>query len=211
MSEPGGDPFPPSEFDPWAESYDRDVVTFTRFPFAGYERVLDTVVRLADVRTGMSLLDLGTGTGNLAFQFAERGCELWCIDFSKPMLAKARLKLPRARFLLHDLRAPWPIDLDRRFDRIISGYVFHHFELGKKVSLCRELVMQRLAPDGRLVIADLSFPSQVALDDFKKGIPDWEEEFFWLADESIPALTDTGLSVIYEQVSPCAGVFKIHG
>ena len=201
------DPFPASDFGPWAESYDRDVLTYADFPFAGYEQVLEKVITLADTRPGMDVLDLGTGTGNLALRFAELGCNLWCTDFSQPMLEKARLKLPQAHFVLHDLRAPWPVDLDRRFDRIVSGYVFHHFELAKKVRLCRELVLQHLTLNGLLVIADLSFLSQNELDAFKNGIDDWDEEFYWLADESLQALGDAGLNASYEQVSPCAGVY----
>jgi putative AdoMet-dependent methyltransferase len=203
------DPFPASDFDPWAETYDRDVVTYSDFPFAGYEQVLERVVARAEVRPGMDVLDLGTGTGNLAVRFAEKGCNLWCTDFSEPMLAKARAKLPQALFICHDLRVDWPGELDLRFDRIVSGYVFHHFELEKKVSLCKELITLRLVPEGRLVIADLSFPSQAALNEFKKGIPDWEDEFYWLADESVLALTNAGLNVTYEQVSPCAGVYQV--
>jgi putative AdoMet-dependent methyltransferase len=209
MSEAVHDPFPASEFDPWAESYDRDVVTDSDFPFAGYEQVLETVISRADTHPGMDVLDLGAGTGNLAVRFSDLGCNLWCTDFSEPMLDKARAKLPGARFFHHDLRAEWPSGLDRRFDRIVSGYVFHHFDLEKKVSLCRELVAQRLVPGGKLVIADLSFPSQSAKEIFSREIPDWEEEFYWLADESLAALKIAGLSVTYEQVSPCAGVYLI--
>jgi len=40
------DPFPASEFDQWAESYDADVLTYDTFPFAGYEQVLDAVVEM---------------------------------------------------------------------------------------------------------------------------------------------------------------------
>jgi putative AdoMet-dependent methyltransferase len=207
------DTFPASDFDPWAESYDQDVATWSAFPFAGYEKVLERVVALADARPGMDVLDMGTGTGNLAIRFAEIGCTLWCTDFSEVMLVKAREKLPQAQFVLHDLRAPWPSELDRRFDRIASGYVFHHFDLAKKVELCRELVLKRLESQGRLVVADLSFPSLAAKEEFARRIPDWEEEFYWLADESVRALWDAGLMVDYEQVSPCAGVYIVqkHG
>ena len=156
----------------------------------------------------MDILDLGTGTGNLAVRFSVLGCNLWCTDFSESMLDKARAKLPATQFFCHDLRAEWPAMLERRFYRVISGYVFHHFELEKKVSLCLELAAQRLAPGGRLLIGDLSFNSQTALDDFKRGIDDWEDEFYWLADESVQALGDAGLNASYEQVSVLRNVHK---
>ena len=113
---PESDTFSPNEFDSWAESYDGDTITQSRFPFAGYDEVLDTIVKLAVPEPGMSVLDLGTGTGNLAARFAARGCELWCTDFSEAMLVKAREKLPGAHFVPHDLRQPWPDELDRRFE-----------------------------------------------------------------------------------------------
>jgi putative AdoMet-dependent methyltransferase len=207
MVDSSRDPFPASDFDPWAETYDQDVATYSVFPFAGYEQVLERIVTLADARPGMDVLDLGTGTGNLAVRFMEQGCNLWCTDFSAAMLAKARVKLPQAHFSLHDLRDPWPAELDRRFDCIVSGYVFHHFELDQKVSLCRELIQKRLTLNGKLVIADLSFPSLAAKKEFAKGIPDWEEEFYWQADESSKALKAAGLNVVYEQISACAGIY----
>jgi putative AdoMet-dependent methyltransferase len=207
---PQTDPFPASDFDPWAESYDKDVQSFKIFPFDGYEKVLKTVVDLAAPRTGMIVLDLGTGTGNLAIPFAEAGCELWCTDFSQTMLDKALEKLPQAHFLLHDIRTAWPPELDRRFDRIVSAYVFHHLELDGKVKFCKELVTNRLAPDGKLIVADLSFPSEKSMRDFAQSIGDlWEQEPYWLADESIPALQKANLKVEYVQVSKCAGVYEM--
>lgn len=204
------DPFPPSEFDPWAKSYDDDVREQNVFPFDGYSQVLDTIVRLAEPRADMSVLDIGTGTGNLAVKFAERGCELWCTDFSEPMLEKAHEKLPQAHFTLTDLRADWSPELDRRFDRIVSAYVFHHLELDAKVRVCQELLTKRLTPNGLLIIGDLSFPNKAKMDEFAKSVGDlWEEEFFWPADESIRALEAAGLTVSYQQISACAGVYLV--
>ncbi len=220
MSEPGGsgdeshprpaDRFPSTDFDPWAETYDHDVISENAFPFDGYEQVLDTVVRLAAAEAGMSVLDLGTGTANLALRFAANGCELWCTDFSQSMLDKARTKLPGAHFLRHDLREAWPQELERRFDRIVSAYVFHHFELGEKVRLCQTLIHRRLKRSGKFVIADISFDSAATMQAFARGVGDhWELEPYWLADEAIAALTKAGLNVQYTKVSACAGVYCI--
>ncbi len=203
------DPFPPADFDAWAESYDQTTRQFTDFPFAGYDQVLQTVVERARPRPGMSVLDLGTGTGNLAALFDSLGCDLWCTDFAPLMLDKARPKLSRARFALHDLRAPLPTPFDRPYDAIVSAYVFHHFELPKKVDICRALVSRNLAPGGRLVIADLSWTTMADKESFRQGFADWEEEFYWFADESLAALAQSGLQSVYEQVSPCAGVYTI--
>ncbi len=204
------DPFSPSEFDSWAEAYDHDVATQNKFPFAGYVEALQTVVHLASPEPQMSVLDIGTGTGNLAERFMEYGCELWCTDFSLAMLEKARLKLPQTHFVLHDLRSTWPAELYRRFDRIVSSYVFHHFELDRKIALCTDLVTRHLALNGKLIIADLSFTDASARDTFRQSVVElWEDEPYWLADESLQALTEAGLKVVYEPVSNCAGVYCI--
>ncbi|MDP2993612.1 MAG: class I SAM-dependent methyltransferase [Anaerolineales bacterium] len=201
--------FPSSEFDDWAETYDRSVLDYQQFPFDGYEMVLDAAVTLADAKPGLSVLDLGTGTGNLALRFAALGCDLWCTDFSATMLEKARQKLPAAHFVLHDLRGDWPPELNRPFDRVVSAYVFHHFELDEKVRILCGL-LPHLAPGGRIVLGDIAFPNRATLEQVKAEAGDeWEEEFYWQADETVPALENLGFKVEYTQVSACAGIFCI--
>jgi len=201
--------FPVSEFDEWAAGYDASVA-IDQFPFYGYPQVLAQAVALAEPRPGLAVLDLGTGTGNLAALFARAGCELWGTDFSEPMLEKARQKLPGARLVLHDLRKPLPEEFDRRFDRIVSAYVFHHFKLEDKLRIVTMLAGRHLAPGGRLVIADISFPDRSGLEEVRLAAgEEWEEEYYWLADETLPRLEAAGLHAGYVQVSSCAGVFLI--
>jgi putative AdoMet-dependent methyltransferase len=69
-------------FDGWAERYDRSVQSATGL-FEGYERVLDQVVWAAGACSGMRVLDLGVGTGNLARRFVALGCEVWGIAASR--------------------------------------------------------------------------------------------------------------------------------
>ena len=138
------DQFPAEDFNRWADHYDQSVLKTGHFPFTGYEAVLDKVVKLANVQPGMSILDLGTGTGNLALRFDALGCDVFGIDFSDAMLEKARLKLPQAQLFQADLRGAWPPEMNRRFNNIISAYVFHHFELNLKVQIIQKLTQEHL-------------------------------------------------------------------
>jgi putative AdoMet-dependent methyltransferase len=202
------DQFPASEFDSWAKNYDQSVQEDTNFPFVGYHRVLQEIVNLSGVSSGQAVLDLGTGTGNLALLFAEKGCRLTCTDFSEAMLARAQEKLPEAEQYLHDLRVPLPF-VNRRFDAVVSAYVFHHFPLTQKVEICQRLVQEALTPGGKLVIGDISFQSYQDMEAFKMTVSDWDDEYYWLADETLTSLQKVRLNARYTQFSPCAGVYEI--
>ena len=201
------DPFPASDFDDWASGYDQSVLDEKRFPFIGYQQALERVVRLAEAQPGMRVLDIGTGTANLAAMFAARGCEVWGIDFSGAMLERARHKLPQAKFLLADVRDGWPGGLPPDFERIVSGYTFHHFDLAEKTRILKGLAAH-LASQGRLVIADIAFRDRADMDRCRFMVGgDWDDEFYWLADETIAALEPAGLKTVFTPVSICAGIF----
>lgn len=197
-------------FDEWAETYDESVHDRSGFPFEGYDDVLDTVVRLAKAEPGMDVLDIGIGTGKLAERFLAKGCFLWGLDFSARMLAQARAKFPGVELVKADLLGDWPLDLDRRFHRIVSGYVLHEFDLRSKVRLLEKLAKQHLVGGGRIVVGDISFPSVESLVETRESSDVWDEdEHYWAADEAVPVLHGAGLAAGYEQVSFCGGVYTI--
>jgi putative AdoMet-dependent methyltransferase len=198
-------------FDRWAAEYDETVSRGEGFPFAGYDDVLATIVRQAEVRPVMSVLDIGTGTGNLALRFAALGCTVTGVDFSPEMLVIARRKVESGTFVEADLCGARPAALQRRFDRIVGAYVLHEFDLLTKVRLLQGLARDCLSPGGRMVVGDVGFATAGARTDAAQRYADrWDaSEHYWAADEAIDAMAQAGLRASYAQASPCAGVFTI--
>jgi ubiquinone/menaquinone biosynthesis C-methylase UbiE len=107
-------------YDRWALVYDHDAN-----PLPALE---EPFVREAvgDVR-GLTVLDLGCGTGRHALWLAAAGAVVTAVDFSEGMLREA-LRKPGAtavRFLVHDLHEPLPFP-DQAFDLVVSGLVLEH-------------------------------------------------------------------------------------
>lgn len=202
-----------SQFDHWAASYDADVTDSAAgagFPFDGYDRVLARVVELAAVAPGMAVLELGPGTGNLTARLAAAGAAVWALDFSAEMLARARARVPVARFAQAHLLGDFPPDFHRLFDRVVSTYTFHEFPLPDKLALLRRLFADHLRPGGAVVIGDIGFPDAAALDAMRRAAGDaWDEEYYWLADETAAALRGAGLAMTWEQLSSCGAVIVV--
>jgi putative AdoMet-dependent methyltransferase len=196
------------EFDDWADRYDESVRSRDDFPFHGYENVLSRVVNTAAAEPSNWILDLGIGTGNLAKHFVDLGCQVWGIDFSQEMLSQAKAKLPEVHLTQANLLDSWPKEISHRFDRIVSAYVFHHFDLAEKVKLLVRVGRDHCAVAGRIVVADISFPTSDALAQARiKWREYWDEEHYWVANEAILACEEAGFSVWYEQLVEFAGVF----
>jgi len=201
--------FPPEDFDEWAAKYDSSTTVDSGFPFDGYSRLLQTIINLSGVNPGANVLDLGIGTGNLALLFAGRGCNIWGIDFSPQMIALAKVKLPGAELACLDLRADWPVLFQQRYTCIVSAYTFHHFVLEEKVRLVQRLIAEYLSPGGNIVIGDIAFQDAAAEDRKRSQLgKEWEQEYYWLADETRGAFFSVGITMVFIKVSSCAGVFQ---
>jgi malonyl-CoA O-methyltransferase len=133
-------------YDRWSEIYDQEAN-----PLIGLE---EPVVReaLGDVG-GLSVLDLGCGTGRHALWLAGAGASVTAVDFSEGMMEKARAKpgAEKVRFLVHDLHERLPF-ADGAFDRVVSGLVLEHLHgLAPFLSEARRV----LKPGGRAVVSGM--------------------------------------------------------
>ena len=133
-----------SGYDRWAEVYDHDLN-----PLIALE---EPIVRqaLGDVN-GLSVLDLGCGTGRHALWLGGAGARVTAVDFSEGMLNEARRKpgSESVRFLAHDLHLPLPFEV-AAFDRIVSGLVLEHLSDLRFVFGEARRVLKR---DGRAVVS----------------------------------------------------------
>ncbi len=123
----------------------------------GLRPIHEEMIRLAGLRDGLRVLDVGCGTGNLLRTTGRThpAVELTGLDPDEKALARARRKARRAGVAVRLDRGfaqelPYP---DGSFDRVFSSLMLHHLDSGSKDALLAE-VRRVLRPDGVLVLAD---------------------------------------------------------
>ncbi|MFW9953815.1 MAG: class I SAM-dependent DNA methyltransferase [Candidatus Thorarchaeota archaeon] len=201
----------PELFDAWADTYDDIIKSWSSgFPFLGYEALLDRIHEIASPNPEMTVLDVGIGTGSLASRFAESGCVIWGLDYSSRMLEHAARRIPMATLVNLDLRSDWSSRIATRFDRIVSAYVLHHFDLQTNLKLIPRMV-NYLTPDGFILIGDVSFTTLEDHDTARKNLQGlWDEdEHYFVANELCEGLRRMNLEISYEQVSLYGGIYHI--
>ena len=137
--------------------------------------LFELLVREGDF-VGRRVLDLGCGTGRLAFALAERGSRVWGVDPSPEMVDRARERGVHAKVAAAEqlpFKAGW-------FERAVLWLVVH---LVDRPAAFAELG-RVLAPDGRMVIATFDpahfaryylnrlFPSLAGIDRARFPTPD---------------------------------------
>lgn len=106
-------------------------------------------------RAGQRVLDIGTGTGLLAREFARRGCRVTGLDPSASLIAEAKRADAAAGLGIDYVEAPAEATglPDAAYDVVTAGTCWHWFDRARAAAEARRL----LRPDGRLVIAHLDW------------------------------------------------------
>jgi len=195
------------DFDSWAERYDEAVARGSQV-HARYGEVLERVVEVARVGPGKWVLDIGTGTGNLAALCLARDARVVGLDPSARMLAAARREFgpdPRVELRRVDdpfLNIPYP---EGRFDAVVSTYAFHHVPPPLKPRGVREMV-RVLKPGGVWALGDLAFWDEEAEREALRTYAWLEEEYFARIVELQPTFAELGMELEAEQLTPVTWV-----
>jgi ubiquinone/menaquinone biosynthesis C-methylase UbiE len=163
----------------------------------GRERAFrETLVRLARLEPGQSVLDIGCGTGSLAIAAKRRVGPLGRvhgIDASPEMIARARKKARKAGVDVTFTngvveRLPLP---DERFDAVLSTLMLHHLPRAAREQCVRE-IRRVLKPGGRVLAVDFGG----ATGDRKSLIEHFHRHGHVAMQEIVQLLGEAGLEII---------------
>ena len=120
------------------------------------EKHLEMIMNCLNVKAGMKILDLGTGTGYLAFPFAQNypDAEIIGLDIVKKTLEENCKKADKAglknvKFVSYDgLNFPFP---DNTFDIVMTRYALHHFP---EINNALKEISRVLKTNGILFLSD---------------------------------------------------------
>ena len=197
-------------FDQWADEYDRSVARSDAagsYPFAGYQEILDEIVRQVTEHGGGDVLDIGFGTGTLTARLYAQGCRIYGQDFSPRMIELAREKMPEAELVQGDFTLGVAESLTRRrYDAIVATYSLHHLTDAQKPGFIRSLTAL-LREGGRLYIGDVAFETRAELEACRaRAGEEWDSDEVYFVCGELRAFFP---ELKFEKFSDCAGLLTL--
>ena len=197
-------------FNLWAQEYDGSVRCSdenNRYPFAGYQDIMDEIFRRVLSAPGRDILDIGFGTGVLTARLYEQGCRIFGQDFSSAMIELAQQKMPEAILVQGNFAQGLAVPLrQNRYDAILATYSLHHLTDAQKVSFLHDL-LSCLREGGCLYIGDVAFTTRRELEACRAKEGDsWDDdEIYFVFDE----LKSSFPTMQFEPFSYCSGLLSL--
>ncbi|WP_294451893.1 class I SAM-dependent methyltransferase [uncultured Gemmiger sp.] len=197
-------------FNLWAQEYDGSVRCSdenNRYPFAGYQDIMDEIFRRVLSAPGRDILDIGFGTGVLTARLYEQGCRIFGQDFSSAMIELAQQKMPEAILVQGNFAQGLAVPLrQNRYDAILATYSLHHLTDAQKVSFLHDL-LSCLREGGCLYIGDVAFTTRRELEACRAKAGDsWDDdEIYFVFDE----LKSSFPTMQFEPFSYCSGLLSL--
>lgn len=119
-----------------------------------YDSLLNTIVLRSDIKKDDFVLDVGSGTGNLAIKLENAGAVVYGIDYSSEGIEIHKTKNASAKVSKHDITQRFPFN-DQYFDKVVSNNVLYTIHPSKREFIFSEFY-RVLKPNGLVVIANLS-------------------------------------------------------
>jgi ubiquinone/menaquinone biosynthesis C-methylase UbiE len=136
-------------FDKFSKEYESQ----DRYRYLFYRWIVKSIIRQVD-REDSDIVDVGTGTGNLAVRLAARypKSRILGVDVSKGMLKEAEAKRKRMRITNVRFRLGSAENIGaERADFVVSALAFHHV---KNKTRAVSNIYSKLIGGGKLVIGD---------------------------------------------------------
>ncbi|MER2078000.1 class I SAM-dependent DNA methyltransferase [Psychrobacillus psychrotolerans] len=193
-------------FDGWADSYDASVSGKDpeyRDVFEGYETILSEVAN----RVSGTIIEFGTGTGNLTAKLLEAGFSVIGIEPNTKMLEVTAKRFPSINLIDGDLLE---FDVqDENIDAFVSTYVFHHLTDDEK-GIALKKYANLLSKNGKVVFADTVFltdeakQAQIAKErnrGFLNVVEDLEREYYTTIPKIKELFTEAGFQVEFVKMN----------
>lgn len=195
-------------FEGWAVDYDEEVNGANpeyQEVFANYWQILDEIT----AHSGQSVLEFGSGTGNLTEKLVAAGKTVYPVEPSPEMRDMAAKKdaLQATSFFAGDMEnfplPPEPVDT------IVSNLVFHHLTAEEKQKVLKEY-NQILSIGGKIIFGDTMFLSQTVYDTYLRTekeagrqnlAADLEREYYPVISELDQYFQKSGFQTTYRQMN----------
>lgn len=205
-------------FSEWAKQYDETVKGKDeeyREVFLHYPELLANIAEKA----GDSVIEFGSGTGNLTLELIRRKKTVFAIEPSAAMrqVAEAKPELSQVTFIDGDMEQFPQINFP--IDTIVSSYVFHHLNETEKQRVIKRY-KALLSEGGKVIIGDTMFLSpehkesilrQAIKANHLRLAADLQREYYPLIPDIEPYFRANGFTSRFKQINAFVWLVEARG